>query len=112
MEVINAEFKGNWRPQAVAKHPELQSLYTATLERLRKEKDQIAGKKPKTVDATTAVLQDRIDHLQRENEDLKNKLAEIEGRLNRWRRNAAMNRIRISLLDEPLQENNRGRSDR
>lgn len=113
MKSINKEFGGEWRSASVAKHPELQSLYSATKDRLQKERDkQGAGKARKPVDATVIVLQNRIDHLQRENEHLKRQVDEYATRLNRWRKNAVLNRIPISRLDEPLQENDRGRSDR
>jgi hypothetical protein len=113
MKVINKEFHGEWRPASVANHPELQSLYSATKDRIRKEQEkQDAGKTRKPVDATVTILQNRIDLLQRENGHLKRQVEEYETRLNRWRKNAALNRIPISRLDEPLQENDRGRSDR
>jgi hypothetical protein len=113
MEKINKEFGGKWSAWSVGKHPKLQEYFQITKDRIRKEKaDRAAGMKPKLVEGTTAVLQDRLKHLQRENEDLKKRLAESEARLARWRTNAALNKIRISLLDEKLQENNRGRSDR
>jgi uncharacterized NAD(P)/FAD-binding protein YdhS len=113
MEKINKEFGGKWSAWAVGKHPKLQEYFQITKHRIRKEKaDRAAGKKPKIVEGTTSVLQDRVKHLQRVNEDLKKLLAECEARLARWRTNAALNKVRISLLDEKLQENNRGRSDR
>jgi hypothetical protein len=81
--------------------------------RVRKQraKDAAAGGK-KVTDTATVVVQDRIEYLQRENEDLKRKLAEADAQMARWRHNSAMAKISLPVLDEPLQENNRGRSDR
>jgi len=113
MTAINREFAGDWRPQSIAKHADLQHYFQVTKDRIRKETaDLAAGKRPKTVGATTEVLLDRIKHLQRENGDLKQALTENEARLNRWRKNALLNRVPISMLDAPLQPNDRGRSDR
>jgi hypothetical protein len=110
---INKEFGGNWRYQSIAKHEDLQALFTATQKRTRAEGDKkAAGKLRKPVDATVTVLQNRIEFLERETEHQKAAIATLEARLNRWRANAVLNRFPVSKLDEPLQENDRGRSDR
>jgi hypothetical protein len=50
--------------------------------------------------------------LNRQNADLTKALSESEARLARWRHNALLHRITVRMLAAPLQENDRGRSDR
>ncbi len=114
MARVNKKFKGDWKYQSLAKHPELQALFTATQARIRKGAPAAGGvvKEMRGTDLTDSVLQDRIDHLQRENEVLKRRLTDYEARMLRWRKNAALARVAIATLDHELQENDRGRSDR
>jgi hypothetical protein len=113
MKEINAEFGGNWKYQSVARFPDLQALFTATQIRVRKSRNGgVSPAKAKSANPTIVVLRDRVEYLQAENADLKRRLDACEARMSRWRKNAVLNRIPIAVLDEPMQENDRGRSDK
>lgn len=112
MAVINNEFKGEWAPQSIAKHADLQRLFQLTKERVRTAAaNKAKGKKKRPVDSTAEFFEHQIDLLKRENADLKTRLAETEARMARWRKNASLNRVSVAMLDAELQHNDRGRSD-
>jgi hypothetical protein len=116
MELVGRTYHGKWTRAAVAKHPELQDAFSLRSGELRKfKRDQAKGagrRVPKTQDEEMAYLKDQIGLLNRENGDLKRRIAETDARLARWRHNALMHRMTVRQLDTPLQENDRGRSDR
>lgn len=116
MDLINARYSGKWKRQTVQKHGFLQEAFTL------RQKDQLehrhkaakkAGKRiarPRNVEV--AYLKSQIELLFKEVADLKVQVVICENRLARWRHNALMHRMTIAQLDEELQENDRGRSDR
>jgi hypothetical protein len=116
MELIGRTYHGKWTRAAVAKHPKLQDAFRLRSGEIRKfKRDQAkrpGRRAPKTRDEEMAYLKDQIGLLNRENGDLKRRIAETDARLARWRHNALMHRMTVKQLDTPLQENDRGRSDR
>jgi prefoldin subunit 5 len=114
VKAISAEFKGDWERQSIAKYPHLQREFQKTQERIRKaQRDEKAGRRvSRTRDEQIEFFKRQIELLNRENADLKKQLAEAETRLAKWRHNALMHRITVRMLDQPMQENDRGRSDK
>lgn len=111
LPVVNKEFRGDWQRQSLAKHPKILRAFQLKKEELRQAK--LSGqRKTSTADSTVEYLKTQVRELTEENEGLKAKLAEYETRMARWRHNAYLHRVTIEQLDAPLQENDRGRSDR
>jgi hypothetical protein len=111
LPVLDKEFRADWQRQSLAKHPKIQRALQLKKEELRQSK-LIGLRKSHTADSTTEYLNKQISALTEQNEGLKAKLRECEMRLARWRHNAYLHRVTIEQLDEPMQENDRGRSDR
>lgn len=116
MEVINFRYGGNWTRQAVAKHKDLQKAFTKRQKEIQvhlRTKAQNAGRRvARTRDEEVAYLKKQIDLLNVENADLKQQLKKADARMNLWRHNAFLHRMTPHQLDAPMQENDRGRSDR
>jgi hypothetical protein len=116
MEVINYTYGGNWTRQAVAKHSDLQEAFTKRQKQIqvfRREKGKNAGRRvSRTRDEEVAYLKKQVDLLNQEKADLKQQLEKAAARMNRWRHNAFLHRMTPHQLDAPMQENDRGRSDR
>lgn len=116
MGVINVRYGGTWTRQAVAKHKKLQKAYTKRQKEIvdfRRAKASGKGKRvARTRDQEVVYLKKQIDLLNQENEDLKRQLETAGRRMNLWRNNAFLHRMTPQQLDAPMQENDRGRSDR
>jgi hypothetical protein len=111
LPVLNDEFRGDWQRQSLAKHPKIQKAFQTKKEELRLAK--LSGpRKSRTTDSTVEYLSKQVRALTEENAGLRAKLGEYEARMARWRHNAYLHRVTVEQLDEPLQENDRGRSDR
>jgi hypothetical protein len=113
VEAANKEFQANWTRQSLANHDKIQQAFQRKKDDLRKARQ--TGKPAKvrrTADTTVDYLDRTVRTLQAENDDLRKKLVEYEARFARWRHNAYLHRLTVEQLDEPLQENDRGRSDR
>jgi hypothetical protein len=111
LPVLNKEFRGDWQRQSLAKHRKIQTAFQAKKEELREAKS-IGPLKSRTADSTVEYLNKQVRALTEENAGLKAKLGEYEARMARWRHKAYLHRVTVEQLDEPLQENDRGRSDR
>lgn len=116
MDLLGRTYHGKWTRAAVAKHPKLQDAFSTRHEEIRKfkrAKAQNAGRRvARTRDEEVAYLKKQVDLLNRENADLKQQLEKAAIRMNRWRHNAFLHRMTPHQLDAPMQENDRGRSDR
>jgi hypothetical protein len=116
MELIGRTYHGKWTRAAVAKYPDLQDAFShrsGEIRKFKRDQAKAGGRRvAKTRDDELAYLKDQIGLLNRENGDLKRRIAETDARLARWRHNALMHRMTVRQLDTPLQENDRGRSDR
>lgn len=116
MEFINVRYGGKWTRQAVAKHKKLQKAYTKRQKEIidfRRDKASSKGKRvARTRDQEVAYLKKQIELLNRENADLKKQIETAGRRMNLWRHNAFLHRMTPHQLDAPMQENDRGRSDR
>lgn len=116
MEVIGLRYGGKWTRQAVAKHKKLQKAYTKRQKEIvdfRREKARSKNKRvARTRDEQVAYLKKQLELVVQENEDLKKQLKIAERRMNLWRKNAFLHRMTPQQLDAPMQENDRGRSDR
>jgi len=116
MADIRARFGGKWTRQAVAKHKTLQKAFSKRQDEIRafrREKTKNAGRRvARTRDEEVAYLKKQIELLNRENADLEQRIEIFYARMNRWRHNAFLHRMTPHQLDAPMQENDRGRSDR
>lgn len=114
MSVINRRYHGDWTRQAVAAKKDLQRAFTKRLGEIREANPKGAKKarKTRTRDEEVVYLKRQLDAANKEIDDLKVKYAILENRLTRWRHNALEAKMTIADLDEPVQENNRRRSDR
>lgn len=116
MKVINFRYGGEWTRQAVAKHEDLQKAFTKRQKQVvsfRRDKAKNVGRRiARTRDEEMAYLKKQIDLLNRENVDLQQRLDKAAARMNLWRHNAFLHRMTPHQLDAPMQENDRGRSDR
>jgi hypothetical protein len=114
MDVINARYHGNWTRQAVASKKDLQKAFTKRQKEIREANPKGAKKarKTRTRDEEVVYLKRQLDAANKEIDDLRVQVGIVENRLARWRKNALAHRMTIAQLDEPLQENDRGRSDR
>ena len=103
----NREFKANWTRQSLAFHDKIQKAF-------REKKKDLAKSKPapRSADITVEFLEHQVRKLTDENLQLRIKLATTEARMARWRQNAFLHRLTVEQLDEDMQENDRGRSDR
>jgi hypothetical protein len=111
LPILNKEFHGDWQRQSLAKHDKIQTAFQRKKEELRQAllKDP---QKSRTANSTVEYLNKQLRLLTEENADLKGRLRDQEARMARWRHNAFLHRVTVEQLDEPMQENDRGRSDR
>jgi hypothetical protein len=117
MDLLNRRYGGEWTRQAVAKHDFLQEAFTLrqtdiAAARQGKTAKKAGQRKTRTRDEEVAYLKQQLELANKEVTDLKVQLGIAENRMARWRHNAQMHRVTIRQLDAPLQENDRGRSDR
>ncbi|MEY9397448.1 hypothetical protein ABIF79_003823 [Bradyrhizobium japonicum] len=118
MDLISARYRGKWTRQALAKYDDLQDAFTKrrgeVLEAMAKAKPK-DGKKPRkarTRDEQVEYLKRQLDAANKDIDDLKVKYAILDNRMARWRKNALVRGMTVAQLDEQLQENDRGRSDK
>ncbi|MHC2415694.1 hypothetical protein ACVJGC_008285 [Bradyrhizobium diazoefficiens] len=116
MKLLSQRYGGTWTRQAIAKHSDLQGAFTKRQEEIRKfkrDKAKSAGKRvSRTRDEEVAYLKKQLELVNRENADLKQRLEKAEARMTLMRHNAFLHRVLPHQLDEPFQENDRGRSDK
>jgi hypothetical protein len=116
MADVRVRYGGEWTRQAVAKHEDLQEAFTKRQKKIRdfrRAKAQNTGRRvARTRDEEVAYLKKQVELLNRENADLKQQSVVLHARLNRWRHNAFLHRVTPHQLDAPMQENDRGRSDK
>lgn len=111
LPILNKEFHGDWQRQSLAKHSKIQTAFQRKKEELRQARLK-GPRKSRTADSTVEYLDKQVRLLTEENADLKGKLRDQEARMARWRYNAFLHRVTVEQLDEPMQPNDRGRSDR
>jgi hypothetical protein len=111
LPILNKEFHGDWPRQSLAKHAKIQTAFQSKKEALRQARLK-GPRKGRTADSTVEYLDKQVRLLTEENADLKGRLRDQEVRMARWRHNAFLHRVTVEQLDEPMQENDRGRSDR
>lgn len=103
--VANREFKASWRRQSLATHKKILSAFQDKKIELKKARPKLSG------NVTIDYYERTVRQLTEENVMLKTKLRETAARMARWRHNAYLHRMTLEQLDEPMQENDRGRSD-
>lgn len=116
MKVLSQRYGGTWTRQAIAKHTDLQDAFTERqkeIKAFRRAKAKNAGKRvSRTRDEEVAYLRKQMELLNKENADLKQRLEKAESRMTLMRHNAFLHRVLPHQLDAPMQENDRGRSDK
>jgi hypothetical protein len=102
---------GNWTRQGLASHDKIKLAFQHRKEELRSIK---LGKKRKRrqVGADYQAMAKYVQGVDEVLENLQKRVEVLEARFARWRQNAYLHRVSMEQLDAPLQENDRGRSDR
>lgn len=103
----NKEFKASWRRQSLAAHKKIVNAFQEKRIELKKPRA-----KPTFGDSTLDYYERIVRKLTEENMALRTKLQEAEARMARRRHNAYLHRMTLEQLDEPMQENDRGRTER
>jgi hypothetical protein len=110
---VNSVFRSNWTRQALSNHAKLLSAYQTTKKRLREEKKSSTKKRSSLVRNTSVpVLQDRIRYLEDRVIELEGVIVAYEAQYARWRQNAHLAGISMSVLDRQQPGGDRGRSDK
>jgi hypothetical protein len=124
---VNSVFTSNWTRQALSNHAKLLSAYQKTKKRLReeqeereqkekeqKEQDSSSNKKRSSLTRNTSVpvLQDRIRFLEDRVIELEGVISAYEAQYARWRQNAHLAGVSMSVLDRQQPGGDRGRSDK
>lgn len=116
MAVVNHRFQGDWKRQTLAKHKLLQDAFSKRHDEvsdyLREQAKNNGKRVSRTRDEEVEYLKKQLQLVNRENEDLKQRLKVAGERMDLWRHNAFLHRMTPQQLDAPRQENDRGRSDR
>ncbi len=108
---VQRELKREWTRQALASHDKIKLAFQHKKEELKNAKlgkRRIRRKSDADYHAMAKFNQDVGELV----ENLRKRIEILEARFARWRQNAYLHRLTIEQLDAPLQENDRGRSDR
>jgi hypothetical protein len=112
-EVVNAEFQGDWSPQALMKHKSLKKAYDRVKDRLR----ELAAKggQPRRRaegDGTIEVMRKQLRAAREEIEKLRSTNQKLLDKFVRWKSNAYLKGWSVKDLDAKLDKPDRGRTDK
>lgn len=110
-EDVVKEVGSRWTRQGLASHDKIKLAFQHRKEELR---DIKLGKKRKRrqVSADYQSMAKYVQGVDEVLQNLQHRVEVLEARFARWRQNAYLHRMSVEQLDAPLQENDRGRSDR
>ena len=112
VQVVNAEFKGDWSRQALMKHTRLRDAYDDKKEDLRKRQKKGGGRRaPRKGDGTVEVLRRQIRDQREEIAVLRADKAKLLEQFATWKANAYLNGWSIKELDKKLEKPDRGQTD-
>jgi hypothetical protein len=108
---IQRRLKRNWTRQALASHSKIKLAFQHKKEDLKNAK---LDRRPRhrRIDADYQRMETFARDITEAVEKLREKVEFLEARFARWRHNAYLHRLTVEQLDAPLQENDRGRTDR
>lgn len=108
---VNKRFRAKWHRQSLANHKRILKAFQDKKLELRKAARELGRSRGKSGESTVEYLRRQLRDAQEYAQELKGQLDAANARFARWQHNAYLLRIDVALLDRPLQENDRGRTD-
>ena len=108
---VNKRFGTNWHRQSLESKERIKKAFQAQKQSLREDAAKTRARKGRAGESTAQYLQRQLREANERADRLERDLIESRARLARWQHNAYLHGLSVEMLDAPLQQNDRGRSD-